>query len=292
MAREVEEAFAGVQLRLFVDGTCGVGGHSKLIAKSHAELERLIALDKDASALQLARENLGEFGALVTFVHSDFCAMQKRLEEMGIASVSGVLLDLGVSSIQLDRAERGFSFQRDGPLDMRMNSESETSAADIVNNWSEEELAELFRFGEEPFAKRCARVICERRCIEPFLRTRDLSEVVEKVAFRNRRIHPATRIFQALRIEVNGELDALRSVLEQVAELLEPKGRAAIISFHSLEDRIVKHFIKERARRRAYGEVRDVDIIEISRKPITPSLEEINRNPRSRSAKLRVFEKI
>lgn len=295
MAGEVGEAFAGVQLRCFVDGTCGAGGHSRLIASQHPELERLIAMDRDADALELTRERLSEFESLLTLVHSDYRHLRAALEAEvfgGAGAVNGLLLDLGVSSMQLDTPERGFSFQRDGPLDMRMDQSVGGTAADIVNNWSEERLIELFRFGEEPFAKRSARVICERRQKEPFTRTLDLAEVVGAVAFRKGRIHPATRIFQALRMEVNGEIDGLKEVLEQIVDLLETGGRAAIISFHSLEDRVVKHFIKERARRRAYGEVREVDILEVNRRPITASDEEIAKNPRARSAKLRIFEKL
>jgi len=292
LAGSIGEAFAGVHLRHFVDGTCGAGGHSRLVALQHPELERLIALDKDREALAIAKETLEQWRELVTYVHSDYRDLESVLESEGLATVDGVLLDLGVSSMQLDTPSRGFSFQHDGPLDMRMDQSSGLSAADIVNTWSEEELTQLFRMGEERCAKKCARAIVERRSVRPFSTTLDLAEVVRPHAFKRGKIHPATRLFQALRIEVNGELEGLKEVLGQIANCLSPGGRAAIISFHSLEDRLVKHFIKERAAKRAYGEVRNVDIIEITRKPITASEEEVRQNPRARSAKLRVFEKI
>lgn len=292
LADSVGEAFAGVHIRYFVDGTCGAGGHSRLVALQHPELKRLIALDKDREAFAVARESLAQWKELVTFVHSDYRDLRSVLNREGLATVDGVLLDLGVSSMQLDTPSRGFSFQRDGPLDMRMDQSGGHSAADIVNTWSEGRLVELFRFGEERCAKQCARAIVERRAERPFVTTLDLAEVVCRHAFKRGKIHPATRLFQALRIEVNQELEGLKEVLGQIAEVLRPGGRAAIIAFHSLEDRLVKHFIKERAAKRAYGQVRDVDIKEITRKPQVASAEEIKRNPRARSAKLRIFEKL
>lgn len=292
LASEVEEAFAGVQLDVFVDGTCGAGGHARIIAEHHPELSRLIALDKDASALKIAEGVLEAFRARLTFVQGDFADLEEILEQQGVPAISGIVLDLGVSSMQLDRADRGFSFRQDGPLDMRMDQTSELTAADIVNTWSQEELTALLREGGERFAGRCARVICERRRERPFERTLDLAELVRPVAYKRGKIHPATCLFQALRIAVNGELDGLESVLKQIVRCLKPGGRAAIISFHSLEDRRVKHFVKDRSKKVAYGEAFTPELIDVTRRPVVPSEEEMASNPRARSAKLRIFEKL
>lgn len=283
--------------RLFLDGTLGGGGHSRLLLEQGAEV---IGLDRDADALAEASLNLAEFGPRFTPVRRDFRELSAVLAERRIPLVDGVLLDLGVSSHQLDTAERGFSFQRNGPLDMRMDRRQTLTAADLVNEASLEELIRIFRdYGDEPKAVRVASRIIQARTSHPLLTTFDLVAVVESVIRRHGPRQPATRVFQALRIAVNDELGALRDALAMAASALTPGGRLAIISFHSLEDRIVKHFFRD-------GSTPEIDRPEwpaprpnphyqfrlITPAPIIASPEEQAANPRSRSAKLRVVEKL
>lgn len=265
---------------IFLDGTLGSAGHSLLVAEKFGNDVEIIGIDRDPDALARSAERLKEF------THSSYLRLEsfRNLDEvllgLGVSQVNAILLDLGISSEQIDESGRGFSFQRDEPLDMRMGKQGLT-AADVLNGWSEETLESILRgFGEERRARQIARAIVERREKKPFKTTADLVEVVGK---RTGRIHPATKTFQAIRIAVNEELTALEEGLRKAFDALGGGGRLAVISFHSLEDRIVKNFMRERAKT---GEGRL-----ITKKPIVPSEEEVERNPRSRSAKLRVIEK-
>jgi 16S rRNA (cytosine1402-N4)-methyltransferase len=258
----------------------------------------LLGLDLDPQALALARETLAPFEGRVRLVQASHTTLREQLAAAGWDAVDGTLLDLGASSMQFDSAERGFSFLQDGPLDMRFDLKSLQTAADLVNNLAEKDLAALiFENGEEKRSRRIARAIVANR---PFHTTRELSEVIEKAApRRGERLHPATRTFQALRIAVNDELAALEKTLPQAVEGLRSKGRCAVISFHSLEDRIVKNFFKEQSQEkinplyeRIHEQERKAVVYLVNRKPITPSEQEMRENPRARSAKLRVIEKV
>jgi 16S rRNA (cytosine1402-N4)-methyltransferase len=283
---------------LFLDGTAGGGGHSALLLQSGAEV---IALDQDPQALAECRERLKTFESSARFVESNFRDACKALDHIGERRLlNGALLDIGVSSHQLDEADRGFSFMRDGPLDMRMSPRAAKSAADILNTLSAEELNRIFQqYGEEQNSRRIAAKIVESRSNNPFKTTFDLVKAVESVSPRRSAKHPATKIFQALRIHVNDELDALRHVLSTLPARLAPGSRLAVITFHSLEDRIVKVFFRERSRewidRPEWPKPRrnpDRLFKLLTPHPIAPSESEMQQNPRSRSAKLRVVEKI
>ncbi len=280
----------------YVDGTVGAGGHARGILEACAPEGELLGLDRDPQALAIARQRLAPFGRRVHLVQASYVTLLDQLARLGWEGVDGILLDLGASSMQFDTPERGFSFQHDGPLDMRFDPSSPVTAADLVNHLEEQELADLiYRFGEEPHARRIARAIVGAR---PIQTTRRLAAVIEAVSPRRGPIHPATRTFQALRIAVNDELTALSQVLPQAIAALRPGGRLAVISFHSLEDRIVKQFFRQQSRDQInpphmpiYAQERKAILKEVVRKPITPSAEEIARNPRARSARLRVAEK-
>jgi len=294
---EVVDLLAPRPGSLVVDGTCGGGGHAEAILRAGADV---LALDQDPEAIQHATENLAPFGGRVTVRQSNFRRADKVLNELGIRQIGGALLDLGVSSRQLENAERGFSLMRNGPLDMRMDPGRPLTAAAIVNNYSEEELTRLFRdLGEEPAARRIAALIVKMRKNAPFRETLPLARAIEKVVGRHGRRHPATQVFQALRMEVNDELGALDEGLKVLTSPLETGARIAVITFHSLEDRIVKNFFRDRSRhwldRPEWPEPRrnpDNDLSLITSKPVEPGVEEQRANPRSRSAKLRVAEKI
>ncbi|MEW6029024.1 MAG: 16S rRNA (cytosine(1402)-N(4))-methyltransferase RsmH [Chloroflexota bacterium] len=281
----------------YVDGTVGAGGHARGILEACAPDGCLLGFDLDPQALALARETLAPYGRRVRLVQASYESLAATLREIGWESVDGILLDLGVSSMQLDTPERGFSFQHDAPLDMRFSPENHVTAASLVNGLDVDELADLlYRYGEERNGRRIARAIVKAR---PLHTTRELAAVIESVSPRKRGIHPATRTFQALRIAVNAELAAVANVLPQAAASLRSGGRLAVISFHSLEDRIVKDFFREQSRdlvnpphEPIYEVERKATLKEISRKPITASEEETRRNPRARSAKLRVAEKL
>src|SRR6476646_6119814 len=282
---------------LVVDGTCGGGGHTAEILRTGADV---LALDQDPDAIEFATEKLAEYGGRVTLVQANFREVGKVLDELGIVGIGGALLDLGVSSRQLENASRGFSVMRQGPLDMRMDPRRELTAATIVNSYSEEELTRIFReLGEEPAARRIASQLVKLRKIAPFQDTMQLAKAIEKIVWRHGRRHPATQVFQALRMEVNDELGALEQGLRVVTDRLEAGARIAVISFHSLEDRIVKNFIRDHSRewldRPEWPEPKrnpEYDLRPITSKPIEPSENERRANPRSRSAKLRVAEKI
>jgi len=282
---------------LVVDGTCGGGGHTAEILRAGADV---VGLDQDPDAIDFAREKLADYGGRVTLVQANFREAGKVLDELGIVGIGGALLDLGVSSRQLENASRGFSVVRQGPLDMRMDPRRELTAATIVNSCSEEELTRIFReLGEEPAARRIASQLVKLRKTTPFQDTMQLSKAIEKIVWRHGRRHPATQVFQALRMEVNDELKALEEGLSALAKRLEPGARIAVITFHSLEDRIVKNFFRDRSRewldRPEWPEPRrnpDYMLRLVTDKPIEPGENEQRTNPRSRSAKLRVAEKI
>ncbi|HJT80326.1 MAG TPA: 16S rRNA (cytosine(1402)-N(4))-methyltransferase RsmH, partial [Chthoniobacterales bacterium] len=237
LAQETIELLAPRAGSLVVDGTCGGGGHTESILKAGADV---LALDQDPEAIEYTRDQVAHLGARVTVRQANFRDADKVLDELGIATIGGALLDLGVSSRQLENADRGFSIMRNGPLDMRMNPWSGRTAADIVNGYSEEELTRLFReLGEEPAARRIASLIVKARKTAPFRETLPLARAIEKIIGRHGRLHPATRVFQALRMEVNDELGSLQQGLQVLTSRLEPGARIAVISFHSLEDRIV-----------------------------------------------------
>src|SRR5215471_276153 len=297
LAAEAVELLAPHPGSLVVDGTVGGGGHTEAILKTGADV---LALDQDPDAIVEAREQLAPYGGRVTLHQANFRDADKVLDELDIKKIGGAILDLGVSSRQLENASRGFSILRNGPLDMRMDPRSATTAAHIVNNYSEEELTRIFRdLGEEPAARRIASLIVKMRKDAPFTETLQLAKAIEKVAGRHGRRHPATQAFQALRMEVNDELAALDQGLRILTARLEAGARLAVITFHSLEDRIVKNFIRAPSRewldRPEWPEPRrnpDYDLRAITDKPIEPSENERRLNPRSRSAKLRVAEKI
>jgi 16S rRNA (cytosine1402-N4)-methyltransferase len=260
----------------YLDATVGGGGHSSLILQAAPDV-RLTALDQDVQALQAAREKLAEFGDRVEFHHTNFATFDPQGQQF-----DGILADLGVSSAQFDWGDRGFSFRQEAPLDMRMNQQAELTAAEVVNTWDETELANLiYTYGEERLSRRIARRIVESRPLQTTTQLADLIFHSVPGSYRYGRIHPATRTFQALRIAVNRELDVLTQFLQQAPRWLKPGGRLAIISFHSLEDRIVKHTLKESEHLKV-----------ITKKPIGPTEAEIAENSRSRSAKLRIAERI
>ena len=288
---------------IYLDGTLGRAGHSWEIVRRLNAGGRLIGLDRDETALEAARQRLAPYMDRVTLVHSNFSRVAEVLDELGIPAVDGILLDIGVSSHQLDAPERGFSYHYDAPLDMRMDGRGERTAYDVVNTYSEADLRRiLFSYGEERFAGRIAARIVSARAAHPIETTGELSELIKAAipaAAREGGHHPAKRSFQAIRIEVNGELDVIRPALEAATDLLNPGGRMAVITFHSLEDRIVKDTFAELAR----GCICPPDlpvcvcgrkprVRPVSRKPILPSAEELEDNPRARSAKLRVAEKL
>ena len=268
-----------------VDATVGAGGHSSVIADAIGKKGRLIAIDRDPDVLEHAKRNLESAPCRVDVVRSNFRDLARILKELNAAPVDGILIDLGVSSLQIDDAKRGFSFQKDGPLDMRMNPDEGQSAARIVSRLSEKMLSDiLHEFGEERFARRIARAIVWARKKSSIDTTGRLAEIVRRaVPTRRSRIHPATRTFMALRIYVNRELESLERVLEDIEQTMRPGGRLAVIAFHSLEDRIVKYALREKAR--------DGAMKILTKKPITASEKEVSENPRSRSAKLRAAER-
>lgn len=285
---------------IYVDGTMGGGGHSLEIAK-RLTTGRLICIDQDPNAHEAAGKRLAEYKDRITFVRDNFGNIANILDSLGIEKIDGMLLDIGVSSHQLDEAERGFSYQQDAPLDMRMNPDRPFSAYDVVNGYDEDELDRvIFTYGEERWARRIAQFIVKEREAKPIETTGELVDIIKKAVPKGARKdgpHPAKRTFQAIRIEVNGELEVLQRAIDDVAARLAVGGRLCIITFHSLEDRIVKEAFRKQENpcicppqfpvcvcgKKPFGRV-------ITRKPILPSKEELEENPRSRSAKLRVLE--
>lgn len=288
---------------LYADGTTGGGGHSLLIAQQLNDQGRLFCFDRDDDALAAARTRLGEHLPKVTFVKSNFAYMADRLRELGITGVDGILFDLGVSSYQLDQAERGFSYMADGDLDMRMDQSQALSAKEVVNTYSVEELTRIFyAYGEERYSKRIAENIVRQRQAQPITRTVQLSDIIKQAmpaAAKKEKQHPAKRVFQAIRIEVNGELDAVEQAVKYGIELLNPGGRIAVMSFHSLEDRIVKQAFTQAATGCICPKSFPVCICGhkpvvqlITKKALTADDAEVEINPRARSAKLRVAERL
>ena len=287
----LNEALEGLAIQadgLYIDGTFGRGGHSRALLAQLGPEGRLIAFDKDPEAIRVGDQLAAEDGRFVV-VQRSFAEMAEELRARGLAGqVQGVLLDLGVSSPQLDDPTRGFSFLNDGPLDMRMNPSAGQSAADWINSASEADIATVLKeYGEERFAKRMARAVVARRAEQPFTRTADLAAVIKEAnpAWEKGK-HPATRAFQGIRIFINRELDDLADGLRAALAVLAPGGRMAVISFHSLEDRIVKYTFRELERGG------DLAMRALTRKPIRPGRAEVARNPRARSAKLRVAERL
>lgn len=299
----LQDVLAHLQPRpggLYIDGTVGAGGHSAAILQASQPDGRLLAFDRDPQALATARTRLEGFGRRVTFVHASYARMGQLAPEYGFAAVDGVLLDLGLSSLQLEDPRRGFSFMREGPLDMRFDTTQGDTAAELINNLPVDALADIFwRYGEEENSRRYARAIVNAR---PLHTTTELAELIEEEApywVRRKRIHPATKIFQALRIAVNGELSELEVGLPAAIDLLRGRGRVAVISFHSLEDRFVKNLFRDLAQECICPPGQPIctcDVEPLLRlvtgKVIMPDAEEIERNPRSRSARLRVAEKL
>jgi 16S rRNA (cytosine1402-N4)-methyltransferase len=302
----LHEATDGLAIRpdgIYVDCTLGGAGHTSVILDQLSEEGHLYAFDQDETAINHAKETLTEEQQKkVTFIQSNFRYIREKLEEENVYSVDGILYDLGVSSPQLDEAERGFSYHQDAPLDMRMNKDQELSAYDVVNNWEYSDLVRIFfRYGEEKFSKQIARKIEATRQEKPIETTHDLVEIIKEAIpapARRKGGHPAKRTFQAVRIAVNDELGALEDSLEQAIELLNKNGRISVITFHSLEDRIVKQTFREYSK--APDVPRGLPIIPeheqpplklINRKPILPTEEELEQNNRARSAKLRIAEK-
>ena len=287
---------------VIVDGTLGDGGHTEFILKNTAPKIRVFAIDRDRSAIERAKKRLSPFRDRVTLTHGNLGDLKSLAAQHGITRIVGLLMDLGVSSPQLDTPERGFSIQHDGPLDMRMNPSQKTSAADLLKKLSDAELVAIIKnFGEERYSKRIVRAIRKEQAERPITTTGQLSRIVARAVAspRHTRIHPATRTFQALRIAVNDELEQLKLALQGVIGLLNSTARLVVISFHSLEDRIVKTFFRDEQKGCSCppkipmcicGRTQTLKVL--TRKPIVPSEEEVARNPRSISAKLRVAERI
>lgn len=301
----LNETIDGLNIKpdgIYVDGTLGGGGHSYQVLKRLSPKGRLIGIDQDGEALKAAGERLKEFEQQVTFVRNNYCEIERVLKDLNIEKVDGIVLDIGVSSYQLDNLERGFSYKSDAPLDMRMDTRQDLTAADVVNTYSENELFKIIRdYGEDKFAKNIAKHIVKAREDKPFETTQELSEVIKQaipMKVQAKGGHPAKKTFQAIRIEVNRELTVLKESIDKMIELLNPGGRICIITFHSLEDRIVKTKFRENENpctcppsfpvcvcgKESKGKV-------ITRKPIIPSEEEIERNKRAKSSKLRIFER-
>ena len=300
----LNETIDGLNIKpdgIYVDGTLGGGGHAYEVCRRLGEKGSIVGIDQDAAAIEAASARLKDFGENVTIVRSNYCDMKSKLHELGIDKVDGIVLDLGVSSYQLDTAERGFSYREDAPLDMRMDTRQKMTARDIVNDYTEADLYRVIRdYGEDKFAKNIAKHIVQARAVKPVETTAELSEIIRAsipMKFQKKSGHPAKRTFQAIRIELNRELDVLRDSLDDMIDLLNPGGRLCIITFHSLEDRIVKSAFRKNENpctcppdfpvcvcgKKSKGSI-------ITKKPILPSEEELEYNSRSKSAKLRIFE--
>ena len=300
----LNETIDGLNIKpdgIYVDGTLGGGGHAYEVCRRLGEKGSIVGIDQDAAAIEAASARLKDFGEKVTIVRSNYCDMKSKLHELGIDKVDGIVLDLGVSSYQLDTAERGFSYREDAPLDMRMDTRQKMTARDIVNDYTEADLYRVIRdYGEDKFAKNIAKHSVQARAVKPVETTAELSEIIRAsipMKFQKKSGHPAKRTFQAIRIELNRELDVLRDSLDDMIDLLNPGGRLCIITFHSLEDRIVKSAFRKNENpctcppdfpvcvcgKKSKGSI-------ITKKPILPSEEELEYNSRSKSAKLRIFE--
>lgn len=271
--------FRGRSLRVYIDATLGLGGHSLALLKEHPEIELLIGIDQDPNALEKASETLKDYRSRVQLVQGNYAQILPTITQ---TNIDGIFFDLGVSSLQIDTASRGFSFLHDGPLDMRMSPDTPLTAEVIVNSYNEHDLAQvIYEYGEEHASRRIAKAIVQERKKNRFISTLQLANFIEKIMPRRGKIHPATKTFQGLRIAVNEELSVIQSSLPLAISLLAPNGRVGVISFHSLEDRIVKETFKQSS-----------SIQILTKKPITATQEECRANPRSRSAKLRFAEKL
>jgi 16S rRNA (cytosine1402-N4)-methyltransferase len=285
MVAEVLDHLAPSRGGVFVDGTAGLGGHARAVLEAGAT--RLLGIDRDPAAVELARERLRDFGERARVVHGDYRQLPAILDREGLSAVDGILLDLGVSSMQLDEPGRGFSFRRDEPLDMRMDTSAGPTAAEAVAAADEKTLADvIYEFGEDRHARRIARAIVAARGVAPIETTGRLADIVRRAVPRRgyTRIDPATRTFQAVRIWVNRELEGLGDCLQAAASRLNPGGRLVVITFHSLEDRIVKHVLRSMQAAGEHG------LRVLTKRPLVPGADEIDRNPRARSAKLRAAE--
>lgn len=301
LLHELLSFFKDKTLHTFVDGTLGAGGHSEAFLREHPEIELLIGIDQDPVAREIAKKRLSPWGDKVKIIAGNFSHLAQHLDKIGIKCIDGIIFDLGVSSMQFDQAEKGFSFMKEGPLDMRMNPEGPLTAADVVNTFEENELARIFRdYGEEKRWRAAARTLVVARKNGPIKTTLQLVEALKPAfpGYFKKGIHPATLIFQALRICVNDELKVIEKALPVAIERLAPGGRVGVISFHSLEDRIVKNVMRDAASDKMStsgigGMFLDKEPIVtlVTKKPVSPSEEEMKSNPRSRSAKLRVVEK-
>lgn len=301
----LEETIENLKIKpdgTYVDGTLGGAGHASEVCRRLSATGSFIGIDQDEAAIAAAGERLKEFGGRVTIIRSNYCNMVPELQKRGVTSVNGIMLDLGVSSYQLDTAERGFTYREDAPLDMRMDQRAEFSAYEVVNSYSEEQLLRILRdYGEERFARNIARNICTARQKEPIRTTGELTEIIKRsipAKIRATGGHPAKRTFQAIRIEVNQELSVLENSLDGMISLLEDGGRLCVITFHSLEDRIVKNIFRKNEHPCTCPPDFPVCVcgqksrgVVITRKPIVPCEREMTENPRSKSAKLRVFER-
>jgi len=300
----LDETIEGLAIKpdgIYVDGTLGGGGHSYQICRNLSKQGRLIGIDQDDAAIEAATVRLQEFADRVTIVRSNYCNMKSVLQDLGIEKVDGIVLDLGVSSYQLDTIERGFSYKYDTDLDMRMDRRQTLTAKEIINNYSEKELFRIFRdYGEEQFSQNIAKHIVKNRQEKEIQTTFELNEIIKAAIPAKMRTngHPSKRVFQAIRIECNKELDVLRDTMDTMVDLLNPQGRLSIITFHSLEDRIVKSAYRKYENPCTCPPEFPVCVCgkkplgkSVSRKPILPSKEELEVNSRSKSAKLRVFEK-
>jgi len=290
MAEEICEWMNLRQGGVYVDCTVGAGGTTRRIIEKAGKNAFVIALDRDREAIALSRKNLEIYQSSVKLFHGNFSHIGEVIQKAGFKQVDGIVFDLGVSSWQLDQSERGFSFSQDGPLDMRMDTTQALTAEELVNHLPEKELADLiFKYGEERFSRRLARGVVQARMVNPIRTTRTLVKIIEESVpgvYRRGRLHPATRTFQALRIAVNQELDILEGALRTAVDFLRGGGRLCVISFHSLEDRIVKHTF------RALAEKGHALVTILTKKPLRPSKEEVQHNSRARSAKLRVAERL
>jgi len=301
----LDETIEALNIRpegIYVDGTLGGGGHSYEICRRLSEKGRLIGIDQDAAAIEAARERLGEFKDKVTVIRSNYCDMRKELAAIGITAVDGIVLDLGVSSYQLDTADRGFTYREDAPLDMRMDQRQSMTAKDIVNGYSETELYRVIRdYGEDRFAKNIAKHIVSARQTKDIETTGELIQIIKAaIPMKVRAVggHPAKKTFQAIRIELNRELEVLENSLDDMISLLNDGGRIAVITFHSLEDRIVKNIFRRNEHPCTCPKDFPVCIcgkkpkgLVVTRKPVVPDEEELAENKRAKSAKLRVFER-
>lgn len=297
LLQEVVAAFEGCRLIRFVDGTLGAGGHARALFEAHPEMEQYFGFDRDPMTLQETSCELKELmGQKFIPIGANFSSMKEELFDRGVEKVDGILLDLGVSSMQLDQGERGFSFSSDGPLDMRMDTESSLTASKVVNTYPEKDLERIFEeYGELKNGRKLAKALIERRRKSPFNSTFDLKEaLMPLLTYRKGKIHPLTLVFQALRIEVNGELKAIEEALPKAIELLSEGGKIAVISFHSLEDRIVKQAFCYYQGRSSFAKKSDPSYALLAcatKKPIVPTQAQMRENPRCRSAKLRIGQK-